>query len=285
VIYPVDGLAIADWPLGFVDHGDPEMATLFEKFQAYMLSEDVQAELLAEGRRVGVGMNPVGADPEVFNPEWGIDTERVIEPITLPPAEVIMEALTLYQTALRKPSFTVYLLDYSGSMDGEGERDLEAAMEALLEPDQAAQYLLQPSAKDVTIVIPFNDHVIDVWRADGNDPVALEKLLALITAQNADGGTNIYAPINAALDVMGAELDGYAPAIIIMSDGQSHDGSFDDVDDRLASPDSEAIPIYAILFGNSSTDQLTEITEATSGRIFDGRTDLIDAFRQAKGYN
>ncbi|MBA3378937.1 MAG: substrate-binding domain-containing protein, partial [Chloroflexia bacterium] len=58
VIYPVDGLAIADWPLGFIDHGDPSKAELFTKFQDYVLSEEMQAELLAQGRRTGLGMNP-----------------------------------------------------------------------------------------------------------------------------------------------------------------------------------------------------------------------------------
>jgi len=281
----VDGLAIADWPLGFVDHGDPAKAELFTKFQSYMLSPEVQGELLAEGRRTWIGMAPESADPAVFNPDWGIDLDRVIEPITLPPPDVIMEALTLYQTALRKPSFTVFLLDFSGSMDGDGERDLTSAMEALLEPDQAAHYLLQPSAKDITVVIPFNEGVIDIWRADGNDPETLRSLLARITEQDADGGTDIYEPVIAALDVMDTELDGYSPAIILMTDGKSIEGSFSDLEDRLDTEPDRRIPVYAILFGDSSTDQLTEITEATSGRIFDGSTDLIDAFRQAKGYN
>ena len=94
--YPVDGLAIADWPLGYVDRGDAAKAEVFAKLQAYLLSEDVQKELLAAGRRVGLGMSPVGADPAVFNPDSGIDLNRVIDPIPLPPADVIQEALVLY---------------------------------------------------------------------------------------------------------------------------------------------------------------------------------------------
>ena len=46
--------------------------------------------------------------------------ERVLSPIMLPSGEVIREALRLYQTAFRKPSLTVYVLDFSGSMEGEG---------------------------------------------------------------------------------------------------------------------------------------------------------------------
>ncbi len=209
----------------------------------------------------------------------------MIDPITIPPPDVIMEALTLYQTAQRKPSFTVYLLDYSGSMHGDGARDMKAAMGAILDPAQAAQYLLQPSAQDITIVIPFDNEVIDQWRVDGSDPADLRALLAQVTDEDPGGGTNIYDPVIAALDAMGTGLDGYAPAIILMTDGQSEDGSSGDVEERLETATGQPVPIYSILFGDASEEQVTELADATSGRVFDGRTDLIDAFRQAKGYN
>jgi Ca-activated chloride channel family protein len=286
VIYPVDGLAIADWPLGFINRGNPAKAELFTKFQNYLLSAEVQAELLAVGRRVGLGMNPEGADPEVFNPDWGIDLDRVIVPITLPPPEVIQEALVLYQTKLRKASFTVFCLDFSVSMAGDGEEDLTSAMRTLLDPDVAARYFLQPSTGDVTIVIPFNEAVIDQWRTEGNDPTALLDLLGRVTALDAAGGTNIYDPVIVSLDAMeGVGIEDYSPAIILMTDGESNRGSFDDLEARIASGIGSDVPVYAILFGDASEEQLAEITEATSGRIFDGRTDLVAAIRTAKGYN
>jgi Ca-activated chloride channel family protein len=285
VIYPVDGLAIADWPLGYVDHDDAEKADVFTRLQEHLLSADVQDKLLGEGRRTGIGLSPVDPDSAIFNPEWGIDLERVIVPITLPSADVIMEALNLYQTALRKPSFTVYLLDYSGSMEGDGSGDLKAAMTAILDPEQAARYLLQPSAQDVTIVIPFNDGIIDQWRVDGDDPQDLGALLNRIIERDPGGGTDIYRPVIAALDAMGTSLDGYAPAIILMTDGQSNDDRLDDLQVRLGDVTGQMVPVYPILFGEASTEQVEQIAGLTFGRVFDGRDDLIAAFRQAKGYN
>ncbi len=286
VVYPVDGLAIADWPLGYIDRGDATKAAFFTKLQDFLLSADVQKDLLAQGRRTGLGLNPVGADPAVFNPDWGIDLNRVIQPITLPTPDVIREALVLYQTVLRKPSFTVFCLDFSGSMQGQGEKDLKSAMRILLDPDQAASYFLQPSTGDVTIVIPFNSDIITQWRVTGNDPAALRDLLARVTAQDATGGTNIYAPVIAALDSMeGTSMEDYAPAIILMTDGRSNHGDFASLQARLEQASPGPVPVYGILFGDASEDQLTEITQATSGRIFDGRTDLIGAMREAKGYN
>ena len=286
VIYPSDGLAVADWPLGYVDHGSPEKAAFFLKLQEHLLSDTVQRELLAQGRRTGIGLRPQGADLSVFDPAWGIDLDRVITPITLPPPDVIHEALSLYQTALRKPSFTVFCLDFSGSMDGEGARDLKSAMRVLLNPEEAKRYLLQLSSEDVTVVIPFDDDVIDQWRVDGNNPEHLGGLLARVTAQDTGGGTNMYDCIKRGLEASaGVDPEIYAPAIILMTDGRSNQGSFGDVSARLQENPSGPIPIYAILFGDASESQLKQVTDATSGRIFDGQGDLVGAMREAKGYN
>src|SRR5262245_16834387 len=96
------------------------------------------------------------ADRRVFNPEWGVDVQRLVAPIPMPSGEVIREALILFQTAFRKPSLTAYMLDFSGSMRGTGEQQVKDAMRTLLDPDIASQYLLQPSARDVSIVIFFS---------------------------------------------------------------------------------------------------------------------------------
>lgn len=286
VIYPVDGLAIADWPLGFVDHGDEAKAEFFAEFQEYVLSEEVQADLQRAGRRTRLNMNPAGADTAVFNPEWGIDLSRVIQPITVPPAEVILEALVLYQTEFRKPSFTIYCLDFSGSMEGAGEEELTAAMGVLLDPVQASRYFLQPASRDVTVVLPFDQNVMAEWRTDGNDPEALRGLLAQVTAHETGGNTGIYGCVIAAMDILArAELEGYAPAIILMTDGASNVGEFRDLAERIAAGPPGVVPVYGILFGDASEEQLNEIAGATSGRVFAGQTDLVSAMRAAKGNN
>jgi len=45
------------------------------------------------------------------------------------------------------------------------------------------------------------------------------------------------------------------------------------------------IPVFSIMFGDADEKELTEISKLTGGRVFDGRRDLIDAFRKVKGYN
>ncbi|NDJ86915.1 MAG: VWA domain-containing protein [Chloroflexi bacterium] len=289
-IYPVDGLAIADSPLAFVDKGSDAKEKIFLDLQTYLLSDPVRQEILDLGRRatdVGIRLDPDQVDPSVFNQEWGIDVTRVIQPIDFPAPQVITEALNLYQTAFRKPSFTIYCLDYSGSMRGQGEAQLEEAMSVLLDQDLAQRYLLQASPRDITIVIPFNSGIIATWpRVIGNDRRELTQLMQRIISRSPDGGTNIYAPVAYALRLMEEEtLEGYFPAIILMSDGESNEGSIAEIEQAIADTGLDNVPVFGITFGAASEAQLNEIAILTSGRVYDGTTDLITAFRKAKGNN
>ena len=208
-IYPEDGLAIADSPLGYVDNGDKAKETLFLQLQQYLLSPPVQAQIEAQGRRVGlVGVGVEHPDPAVFNPDWGIDTRRVLNPIRFPDAAVVRDALNLYQTTFRKPSLTVYCVDFSGSMnDNGGEQGVKSAMEILLDPQKAKAQFLQPSPGDVTMIIPFNSQPLDQWTARGNDPKQLAGLLAQVEALQAGGGTDIYTPVMQGLDFLKAAAE------------------------------------------------------------------------------
>ncbi len=289
IIYPSDGLAIADSPLGYVDQGDPAKATLFKKLQEYLLSDAVQAEILKQGRRTGpVGTELKGADPALFNPDWGISLSKFLAPIKYPRAEVIREALDLYQTSFRKPSYTVYCLDFSGSMKGEREEGLKTAMRNILEQERAKKSLLQATGKDVTVVITFSDHILNEWKVEGNDPAKMQGLAANILASSPDGGTDIYTPILRGLDLIHAQADRdhYFPSIILLTDGESNTGaSFDDVQQHRQQTVLTDVPVFSIQFGEASPEQLKRLSSETQGKLFDGKSDLSRAFRDAKGYN
>ena len=289
VIYPSDGLAIADSPLGYVDQNDPAKAALFQKLEEYLLSDPVQQEILKQGRRVGpVGVEPKGADTALFNPNWGIHLGRFLTPIKYPKADVIREALDLYQTSLRKPSYTVYCLDFSGSMQGEREEGLKTAMQNILEQDRAKKMLLQATAKDVTVVITFSDHILNEWKVAGNDPARMKRLSEDIRAASPEGGTDIYTPVMRGLDLIRdqADRDHYFPAIILMTDGESNTGAqFEDMQQHRQQTAQTGTPVFAIQFGEASPDQLKRITKETQAKLFDGKIDLSRAFRDARGYN
>lgn len=287
VIYPVDGIVIADSPLGYINKGDPEKEAAFLALQEYLLSDEVQNELSQLGRRTGMGGITDSAPSDVFNVDWGVDTGRILSPIRMPSAEVIYEALRLYQTEFRKPSYTVFCLDYSGSMEGDGERSLEEAMELLLMQEQAERVLLHAGEEDVFVVLPFSTDVLDMWQVEGNDPDRLRSLLEAIRRQRPNGSTDIYTPVIVGMEVLRRvpNLDAYMPAIILMTDGESNFGrGYGELAAYWQNQDMD-VPVFAITFGQASEEQLEGIARLARGRVFDGRHDLAGTFRKVKGYN
>jgi Ca-activated chloride channel family protein len=285
-IYPEDGILLSDSPLGYVRKGDdPEKEKLFLDLQAWLLSAPIQKELLDLGRRTGViGLDERQVDLNVFNPRWGIDVARVISPAPLPGEDVLRQALLLYQEGgLRKPSATAYVLDFSGSMGGEGVQALKAAMGTLLDPVRSRRVFLQPSSEDIHIIVPFDGTPRDVWVLRGNDPDALRSLLQRVEALQAEGGTDIYAALATAEAALRRESPPgtHVRGILLMTDGRSQ-GNPPNPGHSL---EADILPVYPIAFGDADEAQLRPLAERSGARVFHGHKDLTQAFRNAKGYN
>lgn len=290
VIYPVDGLTIADSPLTLVNKGDSAKEQAFRKLQQHLLSAEAQKRIQALGRRtglLGMGAEAGGVDARVFNPDWGIDLNRVLNPVRMPSAPVIREALELYQIAFRKPSCTFFVLDFSGSMRGKGEEQVKEAMRTLLTPAIASRYLLQLSPEDVTVVMPYSDRVAAEWVVTGNEPKELDDLMSKIENQGPMAGTYTHKALLQAL----ARAQSYASSgkyhtsVILMSDGEATDSLTDffrAIDQQHIGRD---IPIYSVLFGDAKERDMKALAAGMAGRMFDGRKDMARAFREAKGYN
>ena len=281
-VYPYDGLSLADSPLGYIDKGDDRQEELFLKLQEYLLSEDTQNKIQRTGRRSGyTGISD--ENREVFRSDWGLQPDLVLSPIKMPSADVLFECLNLYQTEFRKPSLTVYCLDYSGSMDGEGNEQLVQAMEQLLIQENARKNFLQASENEVNILIPFNSDVIATYTAVGNGS-ELEALYDRVENEWAGGGTDMYAAAIRGIEMLREyDLSQYTPAIILLTDGMSS-GSFADFKTAYKGLGKE-IPVFSIMFGDADESQLEELAQYTNARVFDGRENLTDAFRSVKGYN
>lgn len=287
IVYPIDGTVMADSPLGYYDAGDDVKEKIFLKLQEHLLSEPVQQAIAREGRRTGLAGMSESLDPQVFRADWGIDPARILTPIRMPQEETISEAMRLYQTDFRKPSYTVYALDFSGSMSGDGERQLKEAMSLLLDPERSGVYLLQPGVDDKIIVLPFSNRILAVWEADGGDPGALAELRQKIENLQPGGNTDIYSPAVEGLARI-AEAGAYGAniaSVVLMTDGASNTGrTYPDLE-KLWNELGLDVPVFCIMFGGASKDQLDAVARLTRSRVFDGRKDLVAAFRQVRGYN
>lgn len=283
VLYPVDGVSISDSPFAYIDNGKENQKETFLKLQEYILSNEGQEELAGKGRRTWFGGVTTNADTTIFNPDWGIDTSKYIVPIKFPSTAIIQEALLLYQDEFRKPIHTVFCLDYSGSMVGDGIKQLTSAMEYILTQETAKKDLLQYTKKDKITVIPFSSNVLDIWQVE--DGTKTEELLGQIQKLAPHGSTNIYDTSAQAIEILEKEnTNEYNVSVILMTDGMSNMGNFSNLTSSYKRAKKE-IPIYSITFGNAYEDELEEIAELTNAKVFDGKTDLLKAFKEVRGYN
>ena len=281
-IYPIDGVSISDSPFEYIDRKDDGKKEIFTDIQSYLLSNEGQRLLQEDGKRTWYGGITDSADKKVFNPEWGIDTTKYISPVKYPSTKVIKKALNLYQTALRKPVHVAFCLDYSGSMYGTGNKELISAMEYIL-TDKASADFIQFSDKDKIDVIPFASVVYQPWSTDNGTQTS--EILSNIKRAEPNGTTALYPVAENALQILQEEdADEYNLSIVLMTDGEGNVGQFSDLYNSFNSV-SKKVPIYSITFGEASESQLKQIANLTNGKVFNGKSDLVKAFKEVRGYN
>lgn len=287
IFYVSGATAIADAPVRYVDNGDADKLDQYQKLVAFLTRPEIQKRIQALGWRTNpIGMKCDDCDPAVFKPDWGINTATEFQEMVFPKSPVTKAALDQYQTLFRKPSFTVYCLDYSGSMDSGGKTQMTDAMDLLLDQERAASVSLQATADDVTVVFGFSSEVRPVSaRVTGNDPAALKSLSNQISRFAMSKGTAMFDCVQDALDIIAGHIDPkYSYSIIALTDGMSNEGV---TPSDFASYYNELqlnIPVYGIAFGDADFSQLDQF-KMTGGDVYDGRQDVATAFRMARGNN
>lgn len=283
IVYPIDGVSISDSPLAYIDNKDEAKKKFFNEFQAYVLSDEGQQLLASRGRRTWYGGINSNTDKTLFNPEWGIDTNKYIVPVKFPGTSIIKKALGMYQTELRKPIHTVFCLDYSGSMSGEGHKDLTQAMSYILDETKASEDLLQFAEKDKITILPFSSRILNEWNT--NNGIDTSHLINNILELKPNGATNIYDTSVRALEILNNEdIETYNLSIILMTDGMSNSGTYQSLSRRYKQIGKD-IPIYSIMFGSAYESELKDIAKLTNAKVFDGKMDLLKAFKEVRGYN
>lgn len=284
LIYPVDGVAINDMPLAYInnDSKDTETKNKFKIIQEYLRSDEVIKKLEKLGFRSWYGGINENVDKTIFNPKWGIDTTKYLKDMKYPSKSVITSALNLYIESLRKPTHVVFCLDISGSMYGSGLNELKEAMNYILDYDLSSKDLIQFSDDDKITVITFNSGVDKIYDTKLGSETSI--VIDSINKLEANGGTNIYSPSIEALKILSNESDDYTKTVILMTDGQSNGGSFNELK-TYYKKSKLSTPIYSITFGNSSERELGEIADLTNAKVFDGKSGLKKAFIEVRSYN
>ena len=286
-IHPRDGSVMADYPLMLIN---PARRTEYIKLLAYLRSPAVQQQIVDRTWR-----RPVVP---------GIRLPKELEaklPKSLPePARpsFVDSVLDLYQTQVRVPAHSYFVLDVSGSMAQEHRMDeLKAALHLLSGADQssmAGRYarFLQRERVDLTT---FNSHVVDHLGVDfagvqGYDKTR-DQFEDFVATLEPGGGTAIYDALQATYQQAlkdRKQQPGYYPSIVLMTDGESSSGSdFEAFRNWYQTlPDTaQDIPVFTIMFGDANADEMKSLADLTGGRVFDATNSSLSAvFKEIRGY-
>ncbi|MFJ3416505.1 substrate-binding domain-containing protein [Streptomyces sp. NPDC086082] len=273
VIRPSDGVVTADYPLTSLASTD---ATTRENVRR--VTTDLRTDALQKLITTRTHRRPVVAS---VPPASGLDTSRRRE-LPFPGSRSVADGLLdSYENKLRRPSRTVYVLDTSGSMDGDRLSRLKKALTDLTgDFRQREEVTLMPFGSAVKSV---RTHVV----SPGDPRAGLNAIRKDTKALSADGNTAIYTSLEKAYEHLGSGGDTFT-SIVLMTDGENTTGAkaadFDGFYGRLPTAQRD-IPVFPILFGDSDKAELQHIADLTGGRLFDAQQGSLDgAFEEIRGY-
>lgn len=282
VIYPTDGVISADYPLLLMKDA---------KRAAYQRVIDVIRGREFQGGPVAAAyLRPSNPDAPIAK---ALSTQPVAElsfPNNLP---LIDAVLASYQGELRRPATSIYLLDTSGSMEGDRLAGLQRALGYLTgaEGNGTLARLSRFQSRERVILVRFSDEIGAPVRvefgADGDHTPEIAIIRNFDNRLRARGGTAIFSALERAYAIADDERSrdpDRLMTVVLLTDGENRDGinfrTFAGHMHGRAAPRT-----FPILFGDAKSEELERVAEMTGGRLFDGRSGSLTAvFREIRGY-
>jgi Ca-activated chloride channel homolog len=285
LVYPSDGVITADYPLSLLDTAPDAARDAYERLVGYLLTPEVQTEIMDTTHRRPVAD---GVEPDArFGPASLVELPF---PARL---DVVDGLIDTWFDRLRRPVRTVYVLDVSGSMEGERIAGLRSALSGLTGADDTLIGRSQQfhSREEITL-LPFDatPHAPQAFALPENAGDAdLGAVRAAVEGLATGGDTAVYDSLLRAYDVLDQARGGdFATSIVLMTDGESNTGAgYTDFADRHAQlPEAlRTVPVFTVLFGEANVDEMEQVARLTGGRSFDARSGALEqAFREIRGY-
>jgi len=285
LVYPTEGIVTADYPLMLLNASKRDA---YDKLTAYLTTPEAQAKIqqLTARRSVTPG---VPADPR-------LSSSLLVEANFPANIDVTRLLLDQYQSELRRPANTIYILDTSGSMGGDRLASLQMAMKGLAGADESLSGVFTRFApRENVTVVTFSTFVNDVqqWKITSSEPSSpeLTSFRGYIDGLTADGSTAIYSALDRGYDeaLAAAKADPDAvTSIVLMTDGENNEGMSQEAFlSRMQNrPTAEQdIRVFTVRYGEADPEALQQIADVTGGKVFNGETgSLTQVFKEIRGY-
>ncbi|MGP6158323.1 MAG: substrate-binding and vWA domain-containing protein [Vulcanimicrobiaceae bacterium] len=283
LIYPKEGVVTADYPLVLLD--DAKRA-LYDKVIAYLKSDEFQQLVMEKTDR-----RPV--DPNVkLAPEF---PTGVVNEIAFPNSLADVDGVLLrYLSDNRVPAHSFYVLDTSGSMQGDRIDAVRRALFTLAGEDSTltGKFARFQKRERITL-ISFSDGTrppVDLEMHSAADPATLAAVKTYADNLQPGGATAIYCALEEALADANRSRQSEGAryySIVLMTDGENNrcDDAATFEQKYVALPPGQRIKIFPILFGEGDSDALEHLAVITGGRMFDGRHEALSSvFKEIRGY-
>lgn len=302
LVYPHEGVATADYPFMLLKD---ERRDDYLKVVAYLKGADAQKWLARQTLRRPINAEVAATVADVL-PKEGMRIELPFSPDRAL-ADGLIDA---YLNEFRRPIASTFVLDTSGSMDGQGRRaQLIQALHYVAGADSSLTgRLAKLTNREKVWMLPFSDQP---WRmtyfeiptgrpqAKGvqvqEDSEAKQAMLADVRAYadglRMTGGTALYDSVLAALKHMLEQKQknpNYQYSVVAFTDGENTKGrSLEQFQQAYAAlpEDVRGIPVFMVLFGEAKEADLKALVQTTGGKVFDARkTPLYAVFKDIRAY-
>jgi Ca-activated chloride channel family protein len=301
LVYPFEGVSTADYPFMLLDES---RRADYLKVVEYLKGEAAQTWLARQTLRRPINQS-VSAKVEDLLPRQGLQVE-----LPFSPDRALADGLiAAYLNEFRTPIASTFVLDTSGSMQGERRRQLVQALHYIAGADASLTgRIARLTQREKLWLQPFSDrpYGLQSFELPAAPPVArgvaeqaesdaMKQVLADVrnTAEGLQmkGATALYDAVLVSLRHMLAEHEknpGYQYSVVAFTDGESNQGRTIEAfkRDYAALPeDVKGIPVFMVLFGEANESALKELVKITGGRVFDARkTPLYAVFKDIRAY-
>jgi Ca-activated chloride channel family protein len=284
LVYPKEGIITADYPFMLMNAAKRDA---YDKVVAWLTSPDTQKRIMASTLR----------RPAV--PGVALDSRIPTGMIELPyPSrlDTIDALLTTYLDQIRQPASAIFVLDLSGSMQGDRLDSLKTALTQLtgLDTSLTGRFARFRAREQITFVT-FSTTVLDVrdFTIDDTDPngTDMSAIRDYVNGLETHDSTAIYTAEEQAYDTVKTKIaadPNRLYSVVLMTDGENNSGpdeaGFGTYYRGLAT-NVQAVKTYPILFGEGNVSEMQALADLTGGKTFDAKsTSLQTIFKQIRGY-
>jgi len=301
LIYPFEGVTTADYP--FMLLNDAKRAD-YLKVVEYLKGDTAQLWLARQTLRRPMKAE-LAAQVADLLPSRGVQVELPFSP----DRQLADGLIDAYLNEFRKPIASTFVLDTSGSMQGQRREQLVEAIHYLAGADVSLTgRVAKLTNREKLWFLPFSDQPREpvlfeipagTRVAKGVAPQAdtdakkaeLQRVRDAADSLRMAGGTALYDSVLAALNHMLEQRKlnpDYQYSVVAFTDGKNNQGrnleAFKHAYEQLPE-DVRGIPVFMVLYGEAAEGDLKQLVSITGGKVFDARkTPLYAVFKDIRSY-